>query len=191
MRSIPDEAMGAFCEGEDEENAKPENNTPTARAMRALGSSPFNPVSGPYATMLADETLACFVARNGLVLTRHVKGRGTVCANEAITATANSERHPTNLAALHAWLDNFDGNVSVRVFGVPVDAKRLHGAFVAFSETPTHYATASMWGVANDGTPAKITVFVLDGGGTIVGITALRDARSCVAVWPIPDGVRE
>jgi hypothetical protein len=102
-----------------------------------------------------------------------------------------AERHHANLLALHTWLDNFDGNVPVRVFCVPVDAKRLHRAFAAFADAPTHYATASVHGRTNDGTPADIKVFVLDGGGTTVGITALADAKHCVAAWPIPDGVRE
>ncbi len=183
--------MDAFRDGEDEENAKPENSTPAARVRRALGHGPFHTVAGPYAATIGGESFAWFGASDGIVLTRRVKASGGVYVNETITAAMGAERHPANLLALHAWLDNFDGNVPVRVFGVPVDAKRLHRAFVAFSDAPTHYATASVQGRTNDGTPTAIKVFVLDGGGTTVGITALTDAKRCVAAWPIPDGVRE
>ncbi len=191
MRYIPDEAMDAFCEGADEENAKPENNTPSALARHALGGGPFNRVSGPHTATIGGESFAFFGTREGIVLMRNVAANGRVSVTGTIAAAMDAVRHPDNLLALHTWLDSFDGDVPVRVYGVPLNAKVLHRSFVAFSDAPTCYGVADVTGVDSDGLPVMLKLLVLDGGGTIVGIAGLVDAKRCVAAWPIPDGVRE
>lgn len=194
MRNIPNEALDAIAEGMDEENARPENNTPTARARRALRAGPFENVGGPNLVAARGEPAALFGTRRALVVTRHVTAKKATpeVAQSIVDAVMDAARIPTDLRALYRWLDNFDGDVPVRVFGVPLDANVLHSVFAAFPAAPDRgtYAIAKVPGVV-DGAACEVSLLVIEHDGVTVGVIGFSDAKDCVAAWPIPAGVRE
>jgi hypothetical protein len=194
MNRIPHEAMAAFCEGEDEERQRPEHNTPTARAKRAIGASPFVRAHGPFALHIDGTTYAGFATERGVVLTPHVKPTRTPsdallrCAGAMVRA----ERHPVDLAMLRAWCNCFDGPVDVRVFGVPVNAEQLFRTFEAFpTATEGAYAVATVEAGLPGEEPSNASMICLVSDGIVVGVTQLASAKDCAAAWPIPAGVRE
>lgn len=195
MRNIPHEALDAFAEGMDEENARPENSTPTARARRALRAGPFENVGGPNLVTARGEPAALFGTRRALVITRHVTAKKATpeAAQSIVSAVMDAVRHSTDLRALYRWLDCFDGDVPVRVFGVPLDANVLHSVFEAFPALPDAgtYAVATVGAVLPDGTRTEGLVLAIEHDGTTVGVIGYSDAKDCVAAWPIPAGVRE
>ena len=195
MKNIPDDLLDAIAEGEDHENARPENNTPSARAQRALATSPWTVVQGPVVVAMRGEPAALFATSHAMVVTRHVEAKRATRsdAQACVDALANAERYPVNVRRLHDWLDCFDGEIAVRVFGVPVNAERLHAALAAFPEVPDDatYGVANVRTVTRDGAAVDASILAIEHDGTTIGVIGLTTAEHCVAAWPIPTGVRE
>jgi hypothetical protein len=194
MNRIPHEAMAAFCEGDEEDRQRPENNTPTARARRALGGSVFCRVDGPVTVSVNGDDYAMFATRHGVLLTRHVLGNpgASARATDYAVAMLGATRHQTDLAALREWLYAFDGSASVRVFGVPMVARQLYDSFEAFSSIGDGaYAVVKIDAHVGDEEAPGASMLCIESDGVSVTIAPLESSKNCVAAWPIPVGVRE